>query len=150
MQARRSNTDFALNSMEMNVRLRRPPPRLATGLTVNLTRPDATVYVEVVQGDVYVYARRVQGAGGLPVGTAGRVVSLLSAGIDSPVASWRMIRRGAVLVGVHFSGRPQTNDASERLVVRDRTRCSRGRWPRPHLPRALRRPPARDLTARAA
>ena len=123
VQARRSNTDFALNSMEMNVRLGEHL-RVATGLTVDLTRPDATVYVEVVQGDVYVYARRVQGAGGLPVGTAGRVVSLLSAGIDSPVASWRMIRRGAVLVGVHFSGGPQTNDASERLVVRDRARCS--------------------------
>jgi thiamine biosynthesis protein ThiI len=116
VQARRSNTDFELNSMAMNVRLG-DHLRLATGLTVNLNRPDATVYVEVVQGAVYVYARRLKGAGGLPVGTAGRVVSLLSAGIDSPVASWRLIRRGAVLVGVHFSGRPQTNDASERLVV---------------------------------
>jgi tRNA uracil 4-sulfurtransferase len=116
VQARRSNTDFALNSMEMNVRLG-DHLRTATGLGVNLTRPDVTVYVEVVQGAVYVYSRRLPGIGGLPVGTAGRVVSLLSAGIDSPVASWRLIRRGAVLVGVHFSGRPQTNDASERLVV---------------------------------
>jgi thiamine biosynthesis protein ThiI len=55
--------------------------------------------------------------GGLPVGSAGTVVSLLSSGIDSPVATWRMIRRGAVAVGVHFSGRPQVGDASERLVA---------------------------------
>ena len=48
---------------------------------------------------------------------SGRLVALLSAGIDSPVASWRMMRRGALVVGVHFSGRPQTNDASERLVL---------------------------------
>ena len=116
VQARRSNTEFAFSSMDMNVRLG-DHLRASTGLSVNLTRPDVTVYVEVVQGEVYVYARRLQGAGGLPVGTAGRVVSLLSAGIDSPVASWRLIRRGAVLVGVHFSGRPQTSDASERLVV---------------------------------
>ena len=50
------------------------------------------------------------------MGMSGKVVSLLSAGIDSPVATWRMIRRGAVAVGVHFSGWPQTNDLSERIV----------------------------------
>jgi thiamine biosynthesis protein ThiI len=53
--------------------------------------------------------------GGLPVGTAGKVVSLFSSGFDSPVATWMVGRRGAVCVPVHFSGRPQTSDASEWL-----------------------------------
>lgn len=53
---------------------------------------------------------------GLPVGSSGKVVCLLSSGIDSPVATWRLARRGAVPIGVHFSGRPQTSDASEYLV----------------------------------
>jgi tRNA uracil 4-sulfurtransferase len=87
-----------------------------TGAGVNLSAPDATVTVAVVQGNVYISSAVIQGIGGLPVGMSGRIVSLLSAGIDSPVASWRMMRRGALVVGVHFSGRPQTSDASERLV----------------------------------
>jgi len=75
------------------------------------------VRVDVVQGDVYVSSRRVEGIGGLPVGMSGILVSLLSAGIDSPVATWRMMRRGATVVGVHFSGGPQTDDRSERYVA---------------------------------
>lgn len=116
IDARRSNTDFPVSSMEMNRRLG-DLVRGETGLTVDLDTPDVTVRVEVVQGDAYVYATRTRGVGGLPVGTAGKVVGLLSAGIDSPVACWRMIRRGAVVLGAHFSGVPHTSDASERLVV---------------------------------
>jgi tRNA uracil 4-sulfurtransferase len=86
--------------------------RAATGMSVDLDEPDVTIHVEIVQGFAYVYARRIPGPGGLPSGTAGRVVSLLSAGIDSPVATWRMIKRGAVVIGVHFSGRPQTDERS--------------------------------------
>ena len=67
---------------------------------------DVEVHVEVVQGMAYVYAQTMRGVGGLPVGTAGKVVCLLSSGIDSPVAMWRMARRGATCIAVHFSGRP--------------------------------------------
>ncbi|HET6498872.1 MAG TPA: tRNA uracil 4-sulfurtransferase ThiI, partial [Coriobacteriia bacterium] len=87
-----------------------------TGLKVDLTAPDVTCFVEVVQGEAYTFARKFPGVGGLPVGTSGVVAALLSAGIDSPVATWRVMKRGAIAVGVHFSGRPQTSDASERLV----------------------------------
>lgn len=116
VEARRSNTDYPETSMEMNRRIG-AALQVATGAGVNLTRPDATVSVLVTGGETYVSSARVKGVGGLPVGTAGRIMSLLSAGIDSPVASWRMMRRGAVVVGVHFSGVPQTNDLSERLVA---------------------------------
>lgn len=113
--SRRSNTDHETPSLEMN-RLIGQYLVDHTGTRVDLENPDVNVMVEVVQGEVYVYAAKVPGPGGLPVGTAGKVISLLSAGIDSPVASWRIARRGAVVIGLHFSGRPQTNDLSERLV----------------------------------
>jgi thiamine biosynthesis protein ThiI len=114
--ARRSATDHPEPSLEMNRRIG-AVVQSETGLGVNLDAPDVTCHVEVVQGEVYVYARRVAGPGGLPVGTSGKVVALLSAGIDSPVATWRIIRRGAVTVGLHFSGRPQTDSVSERIAA---------------------------------
>jgi thiamine biosynthesis protein ThiI len=111
VDSRRSSTDHPFSSTEMNVDLG-AHLQASTGLDVDLTSPDVTVWIEVVQGAAYVYARRLPGPGGLPVGTSGVVVALLSGGIDSPVAMWRMVKRGAVAVGVHFSGAPQTADAS--------------------------------------
>ena len=116
VEAHRSNTDYPISSMETNC-IVGAHLVAETGAGVNLSRPDVKVRVDVVQGDVYVASRRIQGVGGLPVGMSGIMVSLLSAGIDSPVATWRMMRRGAIVAGVHFSGRPQTNDLSERLVA---------------------------------
>jgi thiamine biosynthesis protein ThiI len=116
VEAHRSNTDYAERSLAMNRRIG-AYLQAETGAAVNLSAPDVTVRVNVVQGSVYVSSAEIPGVGGLPVGSSGRVVSLLSAGIDSPVATWRLIRRGAVAVAVHFSGRPQTSDASERLVA---------------------------------
>jgi tRNA uracil 4-sulfurtransferase len=116
VDARRSNTDYAERSIDINIRIG-AYLQAHTGAAVDLTSPDVTVRVSVVQGSVYVSSRDIPGIGGLPAGTSGRVVSLLSAGIDSPVATWRLIRRGATAIGVHFSGRPQTSDASDRLVA---------------------------------
>jgi len=117
VDARRSSTDFPVSSMEMNRLIGSHVLAEVPGARVNLTSPDVTLRIEVVQANAYVSARKVPGAGGLPSGTAGKVMSLLSAGIDSPVASWRIARRGAIVIGVHFSGRPQTSDTSERLVA---------------------------------
>jgi tRNA uracil 4-sulfurtransferase len=114
--ARRSNTDFPVSSHDINVEVGRFLVE-HTGRTVNLREPAAKVSIEVVQGNAYIYARRLPGAGGLPVGTSGKVAALLSAGIDSPVAAWRLMKRGAVVVGVHFSGQPATNDLSARLAA---------------------------------
>lgn len=115
IEARRSATDYPEHSLDINRRLGAYVQR-ETGLGVDLEAPDVRVKVEVVQGEVYTFSRRVEGPGGLPVGTSGKVVALLSAGIDSPVAAWRLIKRGAVVVAVHFSGRPQTDGASERYA----------------------------------
>jgi tRNA uracil 4-sulfurtransferase len=114
--AQRSNTDYPERSMDINRRIG-ATLQAETGAQVDLSSPDVNVRVDVVQGYVYVSSRVMQGVGGLPVGSSGKLISLLSAGIDSPVASWRMMRRGALVIGVHFSGRPQTSDQSEHLVL---------------------------------
>ncbi len=116
VESKRSNTEFPVGSQELN-RLLGSRIQAETGAGVDLANPDVRVSVLVSQGDAYVSVRRVAGVGGLPAGTAGRVVSLLSSGIDSPVATWRMMRRGAIVVGLHFSGRPQVSAESERVVA---------------------------------
>jgi tRNA uracil 4-sulfurtransferase len=126
--ARRNHTDFAIHSMDMNRIIGSNLSEAFPDVKVQMKDPALTVGVEVVQSSSYVFAYSIPGIGGLPVGSAGRVVSLLSSGIDSPVALWRMARRGAVCIGVHFSGRPQTADTSEYLVddiakVLEKTGC---------------------------
>ncbi len=116
VHARRNHTDFPIGSMELNQVI---GAHLCEGhpeKTVKMKDPDVTIGVEVIQNATYIYGSSIPGIGGLPVGSSGRVMALLSSGIDSPVALWRMARRGAVPIAVHFSGRPQTSDASEFLV----------------------------------
>jgi thiamine biosynthesis protein ThiI len=114
--SRRSATDYPEPSMEISRRVGATVQK-ATGLEVDLSASDLICRIEVVQARAYVYARRVEGPGGLPVGVSGTVVALLSAGIDSPVAAWRVMNRGATVVGVHFSGRPQTPAHSEHYAL---------------------------------
>lgn len=116
VDAKRSNTDHPTSSLQMNIDI---GARLVAvfGRRVDLSDPDVTCRVEVVEGYAFVSARRLPGPGGLPVGTSGKVVALLSSGIDSPVAAWRVMKRGAVIIGVHFSGFPATTDGSTRTVM---------------------------------
>ncbi len=128
VQARRAHTDFPICSMDMNRDIGAYLCETFPDKKVIMKGPDVQVGVEVVQNAAYVYAFSMRGIGGLPVGSSGKVCCLLSSGIDSPVSTWRMARRGAVCIGVHFSGRPETSDASEYLVqdicdVLDRTGC---------------------------
>ena len=126
--ARRNHTDFPINSMQMNQLVGSHLCDAFPDKGVKMVDPDVRVCVEVIQGNAYAYARSERGIGGLPVGSSGRIVTLLSSGIDSPVATWKMARRGAECIGVHFSGRPQTAQTSEYLVddiahVLERTGC---------------------------
>jgi thiamine biosynthesis protein ThiI len=82
------------------------------GLTVDLTSPDLELHLEVDQDEILAYTEKQPGQGGLPVGISGRAVALLSGGIDSPVACYRMLRRGLSCDFVHFSGRPFTGPES--------------------------------------
>lgn len=85
-----------------------------SGAKVNLSAPDLTVHVEIVGDLVLVYAKKHQGPGGLPVGVSGRSIVLISAGIDSPVAAARMMRRGSKVTFVHFHSMPFTDASSPR------------------------------------
>jgi thiamine biosynthesis protein ThiI len=116
VDARRANTDFRIDSMELNKLVGSALFDKFPSKKIQMREPDATVHVQVVEGSTYVFAHDVKGIGGLPLGSSGIVVSLLSAGLDSPVASWRMMRRGAQVVGLHFSGRPEVLADSEDLV----------------------------------
>ena len=115
VRARRSHSTFAMKSSEINEIIGQRI-KDATGAPVRLKEPDATVYIEVFGNTALVYRRRIRGLGGLPVGTSGRMIALLSGGIDSPVASWRMALRGAEVEFLHFHGRPYTDPSSIRQV----------------------------------
>jgi thiamine biosynthesis protein ThiI len=82
------------------------------GWPVNLRRPELTVSILIDDRGLFFWTRRVAGPGGLPVGVGGRGMCLLSGGIDSPVAGWRMLKRGMQLDFVHFHSVPRTNPAS--------------------------------------
>ncbi|MCL2883323.1 MAG: tRNA 4-thiouridine(8) synthase ThiI [Coriobacteriia bacterium] len=116
--ARRANTDFNINSMELNCLIGEALSNALPDKKVQMTNPDVCLHVEMIQGAAYVYADTQKGIGGLPLGSAGNVVCLLSTGIDSPVAAWRLMKRGAEVIGLHFSGRPETSGSSEYLVQR--------------------------------
>jgi len=86
---------------------------------VKLNDPEVTCWVEVIPGKALVYAERVEGAGGLPPATAGRLVALLSGGFDSAVAAYKMMRRGAHLTFVHFFGPPSPARGSSKPVAEE-------------------------------
>ena len=103
--ARRADPAYPHKSPELERHLGAVVQRL-TGARVDLEHPAATVYVEVLPGEALCYMDRVTGPGGLPVGSSGAVTALLSGGIDSPVAAYRMLKRGCRVHFVHFSGQP--------------------------------------------
>src|SRR6202012_4294589 len=82
------------------------------GRSVDLSHPELEVHVDAYERELFVSVDRLRGAGGLPVGTSGRAMVLLSGGIDSPVAAHRMMRRGLRCDFVHFSGQPLTGPES--------------------------------------
>jgi thiamine biosynthesis protein ThiI len=116
VDARRANTNFPIDSMKLNRIIGSWLCERLPEKGVRMREPDARLHVEMIEGSAFVYALTTKGVGGLPVGTAGEVVCLLSAGLDSPVATWRMMKRGATVTALHFSGRPETADTSEHLV----------------------------------
>jgi thiamine biosynthesis protein ThiI len=92
-----------------------------TGKPVRLKAPDLNIFVEIIDHTAYFTLNRQPGPGGLPTGMSGKVVCLLSGGIDSPVAAYRMMKRGCKVTFVHFHGRPYLSRASEEKV-RDLTK----------------------------
>lgn len=87
--------------------------RAATCWPVDLSNPDVTIKIEVLTNDAFFFFQKEPGAGGLPLGTSGKVMCLLSGGIDSPVAAWRLIRRGCRAYFVHFHSYPILSRTSQ-------------------------------------
>jgi thiamine biosynthesis protein ThiI len=96
---------------------------------VKLKGADLTIGIEIFELASYVFARTISGPGGLPVGSSGTGVLLLSGGIDSPVAGWMMAKRGCHLVGVHFHSYPYTSTRSQEKVVQLARELSRWHGP---------------------
>jgi tRNA uracil 4-sulfurtransferase len=111
VRARRRDKRFAINSSQLAA-LIGTRIQEAHGYPVNLSHPDTTVFVEVDQSEVFVFTEGLPGQGGLPVGMSGRALVLMSGGIDSPVAAYRMMRRGLRCSFLHFSGMPLTGPES--------------------------------------
>jgi thiamine biosynthesis protein ThiI len=111
IRARRRDKRFPMRSGELNVYIGTKVQQ-AYGYPVNLSRPDTTVFVEVDQHEVFVFTEGLPAQGGLPVGMSGRALVLMSGGIDSPVAAYRMMRRGLRCDFLHFSGMPLTGPES--------------------------------------
>ncbi|HUE86696.1 MAG TPA: tRNA uracil 4-sulfurtransferase ThiI [Vicinamibacterales bacterium] len=109
---RRADKRFAIPSPEIE-RLIGRRVQDARGWKVDLTRPALVIWIELVPGEAFYHFGKLPGPGGLPVGSSGRVVILLSGGIDSPVAAWRMMRRGCRASFVHFHSYPFLSKTSQ-------------------------------------
>lgn len=113
--AKRADKRLTLTSMDVEKAVGKHLCDL-TGKKVKLTDPDLTIYIELLSKDAYFSVEKHPGPGGMPVGVSGTVACLISGGIDSPVAAFRMMKRGCPAVFVHFSGRPLVSRASEEKV----------------------------------
>ncbi len=125
--ARRSDKAFPLKSPEI---AREVGGRILSVLgkaapRVDVHHPAEVVWVEIREEYAYVHAKKLPGAGGMPYGTGGRTLLLLSGGIDSPVAGYRMARRGAYIDALHFESFPYTSErAKEKVVTLARKLCA--------------------------
>ena len=126
IQTKRSDKMFSLTSPEINRELG-GFVAAETGRRVDLANPELPISVEWLHDRVLFFFEKVRGPGGLPLGESGKVVGLLSGGIDSPVALYLIMKRGCDVVFVHFHSFPFTNRASQRKVIEIAGELSRWR-----------------------
>ncbi|MFQ5677009.1 MAG: tRNA uracil 4-sulfurtransferase ThiI [bacterium] len=117
IETRRSQKDFPLNSMETNKQVGSFVQEKC-GKKVDLTNPDVCCYIEITEHEAFLYTEKIPGLRGLPVGVSEKAVCLLSSGIDSPVASYLMLKRGVHLIYAHFHSEPFTSRASQENTAR--------------------------------
>ncbi len=117
VESKRADKNYPMNSIQVSQAVGGDLAELFPGVAVDVHSPELTVYVEIREKYAYVHAPAVPGAGGLPVGMGGHAVSLLSGGLDSPVSSWMMARRGVELEMVHFVSPPYTSQQAQDKVL---------------------------------
>jgi thiamine biosynthesis protein ThiI len=115
IDTQRGDKNFPLNSPEINRQLG-AAVKEKSGARVDLEHAEFTVFVEVLPKDAFFGFNKLPGAGGLPVGASGRVLSLISGGFDSPVAAYRMMQRGCRVIFVHFHSAPYQDKTSQEKV----------------------------------
>jgi len=112
IETKRSDKKFPYPSHRVNELIGEYILKHTKGKTVKLENPKIICFIEILPEIAFIYTKKIKGLGGLPVTTAGKVVSLLSGGIDSPVASFLVQKRGAKIIFVHFHAYPYTSKAS--------------------------------------
>ncbi len=118
VEAKRSDKKFPYKSPEIARETGAAVLRTFPHLKVDVRNPELVVNVEVRDYEAYVRGAALKGAGGIPVGTGGNAVILISGGIDSPVAAYMMAKRGVRLTAVHFASPPYTSERAEQKVVK--------------------------------
>jgi len=110
VEAKRADKKFPMKSPEICMELGGTICEAFPELAVDVHHPEVTVIVEIRDTNAYIHAGRIKGAGGLPVGSSGKALLLLSGGIDSPVAGYMMAKRGVRVSAIHFVSPPYTSD----------------------------------------
>lgn len=118
VEAKRSDKNFPLNSMELTRELGGAILESMPNLKVDVHNPEVVITVEIRDFAAYLHAKRLIGARGLPVGTSGKALLLLSGGIDSPVAGYMMAKRGIEVGAIHFVSPPYTSERAQLKVER--------------------------------
>lgn len=118
VECKRSDKKFPLKSPEIAMEVGAYLLDAYPHLQVDVHHPDVTVWVEVREENAFVHADARPGAGGIPVGSGGKGLVLISGGLDSPVAAWAMAKRGLELTAVHFASPPYTSELAHDKVVR--------------------------------
>ncbi len=117
LETRRTDKHFPHRSQEVKNIVGRHIGESFPHLEVDVHNPDVTLYINIRKEWAYMYIDKERGPGGLPVGTGGKAVTLLSGGIDSPLAAWLIARRGVALDAVHFHSYPYTSERSKKKVI---------------------------------
>ena len=116
VESRRAKKSYPKNSMEINCDLGEAILDAFPEIRVDVHKPDVLLNVEV-RNEIYVYSQVIPGAGGMPIGTAGKAMLLLSGGIDSPVAGYMISKRGVQLEATYFHAPPYTSERAKQKVV---------------------------------
>ena len=116
-EAKRADKNFPMKSPELAANVGGAILSVMPKMKVDLNKPDVTVRVEIRENGAYIHAGGEKGAGGIPVGSAGKAMLLLSGGIDSPVAGYMMAKRGAAIEAVHFESFPYTSERAKEKVL---------------------------------
>ena len=116
VNTRRARKNYPMNSMELNMELGSRVLDAFPEMKVDVHQPDVMLHVEIRE-KIYIYSIEIPGPGGMPVGSNGKAMLLLSGGIDSPVAGYMIAKRGVKIDAVYFHAPPYTSDRAKQKVI---------------------------------